>query len=91
MNARVNFLSDKPASTDGKVVARVLVPKTAVVKADNTSHVFVVKGNKVEQRTIRTGEEQGDAYVVLDGLSGNETVAIAGVDKLRDGDRVKVQ
>jgi HlyD family secretion protein len=91
MNARVNFLSDKPASTDNKPVARVLVPKTAVVKADSSSHVFVVKGNKVEQRTIRTGEEQGDAYVVLDGLSGNETVAIAGVDKLRDGDRVKVQ
>ena len=91
MNARVNFLSDKPASTGDKPVARVLVPKTAVVKADNSSHVFVVKGNKVEQRTIRTGDEQGDAYVVLDGLSGNETVAIAGVDKLRDGDRVKVQ
>ena len=91
MNARVNFLADKPASTDNKTVARVLVPKTAVVKADNSSHVFVVKGNKVEQRTIRTGDEQGDAYVVLDGLSGNETVAIAGVDKLRDGDRVKVQ
>jgi HlyD family secretion protein len=91
MNARVNFLSDKPASTDNKPVARVLVPKNAVVKTDNSSHVFVVKGNKVEQRTIRTGEEQGDAYVVLDGLSGNETVAIAGVDKLRDGDRVKVQ
>jgi len=27
----------------------------------------------------------------LDGLSGNESVAIAGVDKLRDGDRVKIQ
>jgi len=53
--------------------------------------VFVVKGNKVEQRTIRTGEESGDAYVVLDGLSGNESVAVAGIDKLRDGDRVKVQ
>ena len=91
MNARVNFLSDAPAPSDSKPVARVLVPKAAVVKADNSSHVFVVKGNKVEQRTIRTGDEQGDAYVVLDGLSGNETVAIAGVDKLRDGDRVKVQ
>ena len=90
MNARVNFLSDKVASSD-KPVARVLVPKTAVIKADNSAHVFVIKGNKVEQRTIRTGEESGDAYVVLDGLSGNETVAIAGVDKLRDGDRVKVQ
>ncbi|HEY2962558.1 MAG TPA: efflux RND transporter periplasmic adaptor subunit [Pyrinomonadaceae bacterium] len=91
MNARVNFLSEKASVTDGKVVARVLVPKAAVVKKDNGSFVFVVKGNKVEQRTIRTGEESGDAYVVLDGLSGSETVAVSEVEKLRDGDRVKVQ
>ena len=90
MNARVNFLSDKPA-TQSASVARVLVPKAAVVKKENSSFVFVVKGSKVEQRTIRTGDESGDAYFVLEGLSGNETVAVAGVDKLRDGDRVKVQ
>src|SRR5215212_6864435 len=91
MNARVNFLADKAPATDNQSIARVLVPKTAVVKKDNGSFVFVLKGNKVEQRTIRTGEESGDAYVVLDELSGNESVAVAGVDKLRDGDRVKVQ
>jgi HlyD family secretion protein len=87
----VNFLAEKPSATENKSIARVLVPKTAIVKQDNSSFVFVVKGNKVEQRTIRTGEESGDAYVVLDGLSGNESVAVAGADKLRDGDRVKVQ
>lgn len=90
MNARVNFLSDK-VGTQNSSVARVLVPKAAVVKKDNNTFVFVVKGNKVEQRTIRTGDESGDAYFVLDGLSGNETVATAGIDKLSDGDRVKVQ
>ena len=91
MNARVNFLSDKPVSTTGQSTARVLVPKQAVVRKDNAAFVFVIKGNRVEQRTIRTGEESGDAYFVLDGLSGNESVATAGVDKLRDGDRVKIQ
>src|SRR5215212_1933073 len=91
MNARVNFLSDKAPGGESKSVGRVLVPKTAVVKKDNSSFVFVVKGNKVEQRTIRTGEESSDAYVVIDGLSGNESIALAGVDKLSDGDRVKVQ
>ena len=91
MNARVNFLSDKAAAVESKSVARVLVPKVAVVKQDNSAFVFVVKGNRVEQRTIRTGEESGDAYVVLDGLSGNESVAVTGADKLRDGDRIKVQ
>ena len=91
MNARVNFLSDKAPANEGQTIARVLVPKNAVAKRDNSSFVFVVKGNRVEQRTIRTGEESGDAYVVLDGLSGNETVAVSGVDNLRDGDRIKVQ
>lgn len=91
MNARVNFLSDKPAASGTTSVARVLVPKSAVVKKENASFVFVVKGSKVEQRTIRTGDESGDAYFVLEGLSGNETVAVAGADKLRDGDRVRVQ
>lgn len=91
MNARVNFLSDKAAASESKSIARVLVPKAAVVKEDNNAFVFVVKGDRVEQRTIRTGEESGDAYVVLDGLSGNETVAVTGADKLSDGDRVKVQ
>jgi len=91
MNARVNFLSDKPTTADSKAPARVLVPKPAVVKKDGGSFVFVVKGNKVEQRTIRLGEEAGDSYYVLDGLSGNESVAVVGVEKLRDGDRVKIQ
>ena len=91
MNARVNFLSDKAPSSSGQTIARVLVPKAAVVKKDNSAFVFVVKGNRVEQRTIRTGDESGDAYVVLDGLSGNESVAITEVEKLRDGNRVKVQ
>ena len=91
MNARVNFLADKVPNTESKPTGRVLVPKTAVVKKDGSAFVFVVKGNRVEQRTIRTGEEIGDSYLVLDGLSGSESVAVSGVDKLRDGDRVKVQ
>ena len=91
MNARVNFLSDKVANVESRSTAKVLVPKQAVLRKDGSSFVFVVKGNRVEQRTIRPGDEAGDAYYVLDGLSGNESVAVAGVDKLRDGDRVKVQ
>lgn len=91
MNARVNFLAEKPSGTQTQPTARVMVPKTAVVRKDNNSYVFVVKGNKVEQRTIRTGDETGDAYYVLDGLSGSESVATSGTDKLRDGDRVKIQ
>ena len=91
MNARVNFLAENTAGNQNNSVGRVLVPKQAVVQKDNSAFVFVVKGDKVEQRTIRAGEEIGEDYLVLEGLSGNESVAVAGVDKLRDGDRVKIQ
>ena len=91
MNARVNFLAENTAGNQNNSLGRVLVPKQAVVQKDNSAFVFVVKGDKVEQRTIRAGEAIGEEYLVLEGLSGNESVAVAGVDKLRDGDRVKIQ
>ncbi len=91
MNARVNFLADNSANKENSSTGRILVPKLAVVKKDNGAFVFVIKGEKVEQRAIRAGGEIGDDYQVLEGLSGNESVALNGADKLRDGDRVKVQ
>jgi HlyD family secretion protein len=89
MNARVNFLGEeKTAQT--KSAPRVLVPKAAVVRKDGNAFVFVVKGNRVEQRSVRLGDESGEFYYVLEGLSGGESAATTGVEKLRDGDRVKV-
>jgi HlyD family secretion protein len=91
MNARVNFLADNSVSKENNSTGRILVPKQAVVRKDNSAFVFVIKGDRVEQRAIRAGGEVGDDYQVLEGLSGNESVALLGADKLRDGDRVKVQ
>ena len=91
MNARVNFLAGDPGNKQNSSTGRILVPKQAVVRIDNGAFVFVIKGNKVEQRAIRPGGEIGEDYQVLEGLSGNESVALNGADKLRDGDRVKVQ
>src|SRR5215470_13707725 len=90
MNARVNFLTDTTPAQNSKPSPRVLVPKTAVVHRDGSDFVFVVKGNRVEQRVIRVGELAGDFYNVMEGLSGGEPAAITGVEKLRDGDRVKI-
>jgi multidrug efflux pump subunit AcrA (membrane-fusion protein) len=90
MNARVNFLGDaQPSQT--KSAPRVLVPKAAVVRKDGSAFVFVIKGSRVEQRSVRLGDEAGEFYYVLEGLSGGESTATGGVDKLRDGDRVKIE
>jgi HlyD family secretion protein len=89
MNVRVNFLADAP-TRETTPVARVLVPKAAVVHQDGGNFVFVIKGSRVEQRVVRLGEETGEFYLVLEGLSGGESTAVTGADKLRDGDRVKI-
>ncbi len=89
MNARVNFLGEEKTS-QAKSAPRVLVPKAAVVRNDGNAFVFVVKGNRVAQRSVRLGDEAGEFYYVLEGLSGGESTVTVGVDKLRDGDRVKV-
>jgi HlyD family secretion protein len=89
MNARVNFLGEEQTAQT-KSAPRVLVPKAAVVRKDGNAFVFVVKSNRVEQRSVRLGDETGEFYYVLEGLSGGESAATTGVDKLRDGDRVKI-
>ncbi|MEK6283424.1 MAG: efflux RND transporter periplasmic adaptor subunit [Acidobacteriota bacterium] len=90
MNARVNFLADEQQPAQSKSSPRVLVPKAAVVRRDGSTFVFVIKGNKVEQRSIRLGDETGDFFYVFEGLSGGESTATTGAEKLRDGDRVKI-
>src|SRR3989441_6806944 len=90
MNARVNFMGEEQ-TTQSKSSPRVMVAKAAVVRKDGTAFVFVVKGSKVEQRSIRLGDEAGDFYYVLEGLSGGESTATSGAEKLRDGDRVKIE
>ena len=89
MNARVNFLGSAKSGA-APAAPRVLVPKAAVVRKDGSDFVFVVRGNKVEQRSVRLGNEAGEFYYVFEGLSGGEQIATVGADKLRDGDRIKI-
>jgi HlyD family secretion protein len=89
MNVRVNFLADA-SSGDSAPVTRVMIPKSALVRRDDGDFVFVIKNGRVEQRAVRLGVEAGDSYQVLEGLSGGESAATDGADKLRDGDRVKL-
>lgn len=91
MNARVNFLADARPADAPAAASRALVPKPAVVNKDGADFVFVVKGNRVEQRVIRRGDEAGDSYYVLEGLSGGELVVTEGAETLSDGSRIKAR
>lgn len=66
----------------------LLVPATAVRTVAGTARVFVVAGDRVEERVVMLGQPVGDRVEVTGGLKKGERVVAAGVDRIVDGVRV---
>ena len=67
------------------------MPATAVRTVAGTARVFVVNGDRVEERIVMIGQVVGDTVEIADGLTAGERVVASGVDKLVDGVRVAVR
>jgi HlyD family secretion protein len=90
MAARVSFMT-APEKNAGPVVARVTVPPAAVIANGKTGTVFVLKDDgTVEKRDVALGLKTAQAVTVLSGISAGDRLAGDGLDKLHDGDRVKI-
>jgi membrane fusion protein (multidrug efflux system) len=70
-------------------VQAVLVPTAAVRVVSGTSRVFVIAGDRAEERLVTTGQVLDQLIEITAGLSRGEKVATANVPQLVDG--VKVQ
>jgi len=68
----------------------LLVPEQALVPEQGDVFVFVLEGDTVEKRLIRTGQRRVGDVQVLQGLSAGDLVVTEGTQKLRDGVRVEV-
>ena len=53
-----------------------------------TARVFVIAGDRAEERIVMTGQADGDRVEITDGLRAGERVATSGVERLADGVRV---
>jgi membrane fusion protein (multidrug efflux system) len=67
----------------------VLVPASAVQTSGGTSRVFVVNGDRAEERIVTTGQAVGDTIEITKGLKAGERVATANVTQLVDGVKVR--
>lgn len=64
----------------------LLVPQKAVVMNQGVKGVLVVgDGNKVSLKTIQVSERHQGSFVVIEGLSGGETIVVEGLQKARPG------
>ena len=76
-----------PASAPRNVLT---VHKDAVITRGPRTLVYVVKDDTAEVRQITLGDPTGSRYEVLDGLSEGESVVVRGNERLRPGDKVRV-
>ena len=83
MSANLKVLNSSGAET-------ILIPYRAVVEQMAEYFVFVVNADTVTQKKIFIGQQIRDMVVVKSGLEENETIVLDGVQKLRNGAKVKV-
>ncbi|MCX6552777.1 MAG: efflux RND transporter periplasmic adaptor subunit [Acidobacteria bacterium] len=69
----------------------LLVPKGAIVREDATDYLFVADGNTAKRRKVTLGYPSDGRIEVAAGLTGLESVVIAGQGSLKDGARVDVR
>jgi RND family efflux transporter MFP subunit len=68
----------------------VVAPISAVLTSGNKRYVFVVEGDKVKRREVRTGVDGGEWLEILEGLKAGEELVTAGAEGLADGATVRV-
>ena len=96
MAARVGFMTAPEKGDGGAVIAsRVSVPPSAVLangQDNKTGSVFLIGADgKIEKRDVALGLKTPQAVTILSGISAGDRLAGDNLDRLHDGDRVKVQ
>ena len=82
----------------GKVIMTVpvrntlLIPQKATYEIQDKKYVFVVgKNNIVRSREITISGEMPDLYLVKNGISENDKLLLEGIQKAKDGDKIKYE
>jgi membrane fusion protein (multidrug efflux system) len=68
----------------------ILIPYRATMEQMAEYFVFVVNSDTVAQRKVVLGKRIREMVVVRSGLQANEVIVLDGIQKLRDGSKVKV-
>jgi len=69
----------------------LLVPATAVRTISGTARVFVLAGDRVEERVVMVGQAVGEHLEITSGIKAGERVVASGVERVVDGVRVVVR
>ena len=90
MGVKVTFLREADQTT-AAAQPMTLVPKAALVTRNGTSAVFLIRGDAVERRAVRTGGTDGERIEVLAGLQPGDRVVVSPPNEMQDGVKVAVK
>lgn len=91
MGVRVVFLDPAAAAETTPQESVVLVPESAIARADGKTGVFEIERDVARYRAIELGARRGSRIVVRQGLSGGERLVDDPPGDLKDGARVRVE
>ena len=76
----------------GQARPEMVISQTAISVDGNQKFVWLVKHNKVSQRSVKLGENKNNGDVsIKSGLSPDDIVVVTGGQNLKDGDMVSVK
>jgi len=63
----------------------MVLPRVAVRGQGMDRFVYVVKGDRVERRTVKVGIASTEEFEIVSGLQPGDRVALPGATELKDG------
>lgn len=74
----------------GDAAARIVLPVAAVYQTGSKPHVWVVEKDVLRLQPVELGDFVADGVVIKSGVNPGDTVVTAGVQRLQEGQKVKV-
>lgn len=69
----------------------VYIPLTAIYQTGDTPQVWVINEGSVSLRPVKVGSFGNDKIQILEGLQDGDVIVTAGVQKLREGQKVRYE
>ena len=91
MGVQVQFLESAAPAEGTPAGRRPTVAEGAITQVDGANYAFVVHGQTVEKRAVRTGMRRQGTVEIEAGLQAGETVVLNPPPELRDGMAIEIQ
>ncbi|MBS1839599.1 MAG: efflux RND transporter periplasmic adaptor subunit [Acidobacteria bacterium] len=93
MGVKVAFLEDEPPKKKdpNAVVAKAVIPQSAVRKDGGSTYVLLVKNGALERRGVTLGAQRGSDVDILAGVNAGDTLVVKGPEDLKDGQAVEIK